>query len=188
MSKLVSIVIIFVIIGIVGYFLWQIQRGKEFSPKTIFLETPLLKKEKPITEEFSALTPQEVFRNWFKAQIEGNWNIAFNYMVDIDKRPYSFKCQEAFKKAFNDRVGAEYTLKIEENEIKIKDCRNFSELIKMAEIFGFNLPEGECAIVPHSFSITPPQGVQFSETDTFISLFKVDDQWKVMVYCKPLLD
>lgn len=134
-------------------------------------------KEKPA----STLTPQEVIKAWFEDQKKGDWQSVFTDMVDVDGKPYSQKCQDGFKKAFGANVGADYTLNIK-NDLKTGGCKDSPELNQLAKVFGFQLPDGQCAIVSISYSTKSSGSV-----DTFSTLFKINNDWKVMMYCAPLL-
>jgi hypothetical protein len=186
MSKIGLIVLILILIfaGIGGYFIWQGQRIEKRHPQRvppgveIFEEKPQKKKK--------FLSPKEVFKIWFEGQIKGDWNAVFANMVDVDGKPYSEECEEGFKKAFDDRLGAEYTLDVKEEEIKIQNCKESPELKRLAEIFGVQLPEGECAIVPFSYWLKHSDGSE-EGLESELSFLKVNEEWKVLMWCAPLI-
>ena len=169
--KFLLIIIILAIIVGAGA-LWYAKRTEQpYQP----IET-----KKPETSK--SLTPQEIVKAWFENQKKGEWQTVFANMVDVDGKPYSQECQDGFKKAFGANVGAEYTLDIK-NDLKIGSCKDLPELNQLAQIFGFQLPDGQCAIVSLSYATKSSGKVE----DTFLTLFKVNNDWKVMMYCKPLL-
>lgn len=163
--KIGIIIIILVIIGLGSYFLWQTQKPDELPP-----EVPSV-----------TLTPQEVYETWFESQVKGDWDKVFANMVDIDGEPYTPKCQELFKESFGAyHLGAEYTLDIEE-EVRMYNCQEDP----MALAFGVEIPEGECMAIPHSLWLKPRDGIE-STTDSETILRKVNNQWKVVMWCEPL--
>jgi len=169
--KFLLIIIILAIIVGAGA-LWYAKRAEQpYQPIEI---------KKPETSK--SLTPQEIVKAWFENQKKGEWQTVFANMVDVDGKPYSQECQDGFKKAFGANVGAEYTLDIK-NDLKIGSCKDLPELNLLAQSFGFQLPDGQCANVSLSYATKSSGKVE----DTFLILFKVNNDWKVMMYCKPLL-
>jgi len=166
---LLIVIILAIIVG--GGALWYVKRPeKPYQPVEI--------KKPEISQN---LTPKEVIKTWFENQKKGDWQSVFANMVDVDGKPYSQECQDGFKKAFGANVGADYTLDVK-NDLKTGTCKDLPELNLLAQSFGFQLPDGQCAIVSISYSTKSSGSV-----DTFSTLFKVNNDWKVMMYCKPLL-
>jgi hypothetical protein len=126
-----------------------------------------------------ASTPQEVINEWFASLTKGETDKVFTtLMVDIDGKMYSSdECKVAFINAFFLR---HYQVNIK-GEPVIGDCKEDTGLKTLANIYGFQIPKGECAEVSVSYSS------EMGQTDTFMTLFKVNGEWKVMMYCKPLL-
>jgi len=166
---LLIVIILAIIVG--GGALWYAKRP----------EKPYLTIEVKKQEISQNLTPQETIQAWFEDQKKGDWQSVFANMVDVDGKPYSSECQDGFKKAFGANVGADYTLNIK-NDLKTGTCKDLPELNLLAQSFGFQLPDGQCAIVFISYSTKSSGSV-----DTFLTLLKVNNDWKVMMYCKPLL-
>lgn len=166
---LLIIIILAIIVG--GGVLWYVKR-----PEKLYQSVEIKK-----TEISQNLTPQEVIKDWFDNQKKGEWQSVFADMVDVDGKSYSQECQEGFKKAFSVNVGSEFTLDIK-NDLKTGGCKDLTELNQLANVSGFQLPDGQCAIVSLSY-LTESWG----SVDSILTLFKLNNDWKVMVYCKPLI-
>jgi hypothetical protein len=133
-----------------------------------------------------ASTPQEVINEWFASLTKGETDKVFTtLMVDIDGKMYSSdECKIAFINAFFLR---NYKVNIKGEPI-IGNCEESTALKALANIYGFQIPKGECTEIPLSYStINPWDGTEMGKTDTFMTLFKVNGEWKVMMSCKPLL-
>ena len=167
---LLIIIILAIIVG--GGTLWYVKRPEKLYQPVEIKKPPEVSKN---------LTPQEAIKAWFDGQKKGDWQSVFANMVDVDGKPYSQECQDGFKNAFGANEGADYTLSIK-NDLKTGSCKDLPELNQLAQISGFQLPEGQCAIISISYSTKTSGNI-----DTFSTLFKVNNDWKVMMYCEPLL-